>query len=37
MQSSVSDVSCFGGHDGSISIDVKSGVEPFQFSWTGQA
>lgn len=36
FQYTITDVSCFGGSDGLIDIDVKDGVQPFQFSWVGQ-
>jgi hypothetical protein len=37
FQSTITDVSCFGGTDGSIALNVTDGVQPFQFAWAGQS
>jgi len=31
--SSISNVSCFGGNDGSISVNASGGVPPYNYSW----
>ncbi len=31
------DLSCFGGNDGSASVTVEGGVPPYTFSWSGDA
>lgn len=33
----VTDVSCFGGNDGTVSATVTGGVAPFQYQWSGLA
>ncbi|WP_169724996.1 MBG domain-containing protein [Algoriphagus terrigena] len=32
---SQSDVSCFGGNDGSATVTVQEGIGPFDYQWTG--
>ncbi len=31
------DVSCFGGHDGSINLSVSGGTQPYAYSWSNGA
>jgi hypothetical protein len=33
--STIKDVNCFEGHDGTIDITINGGVSPFQYAWTG--
>lgn len=33
----VTDVSCFGGNDGTVSATITGGVAPFQYQWPGLA
>jgi len=33
MTSDIQNVSCFGGNDGNINIDVNGGTAPYDFSW----
>jgi len=33
----VSDVKCFGGNDGKITLAVSGGVAPFTYAWAGQS
>src|SRR3989304_6049779 len=35
--SSKSDVTCFGGNDGSINATISGGVVPYTFSWSNSA
>jgi uncharacterized protein (DUF2141 family) len=37
LNSSISDVSCYGGNNGSISILVNGGVSPYMYTWSNQA
>ena len=34
LSSSTVDVSCFGGNDGSINLNVTGGVSPYSYSWS---
>jgi hypothetical protein len=37
VSGSATDVSCFGGSDGSVSIDVFGGTQSYTYSWSNQA
>lgn len=37
ISANITDVSCFEGSDGSITIQIDGGVSPFQYAWTGQS
>lgn len=34
IATAVTDVSCFGGNDGSVATSITGGVSPFQYRWT---
>lgn len=34
LSATAADVSCFGGNDGSITLDVSGGVLPYSFTWS---
>ena len=37
INASVSDVKCFNGSDGKITLSISGGVSPFTFAWAGQS
>ena len=37
ISSNISDVSCYGSADGSISLNITSGISPYSYSWSNGA